>query len=149
MGLEDDIRAAEARLDVTLPPSYRAHVIASAGLPGDHGLMLLPLHEIDQFATRHAEWFDAWMEGVRLVPPPDPSAIPLPDDPGDPATMPHDQLGTAIVISSTGDERLLLLNPSRVDAAGEWEAWDFANWYPGAYRYPSFGYLVEALASSG
>ena len=59
--------------------------------------------------------------------------------------MPAEQLADTVVISTTGDERLLLLNPAASDAAGEWEAWDFANWYPGAYRHPSFARLLEAL----
>ena len=44
------------------------------------------------------------------------------------------------------DQRVLLINPASVDQGGEWEAWDFASWYPGAYRYPSFANLVETLA---
>ena len=42
--------------------------------------------------------------------------------------------------------RILLINPARINAEGEWEAWDFATWYPGAYRYRSFDDLVAALA---
>jgi hypothetical protein len=45
------------------------------------------------------------------------------------------------------DERVILLNPARTDRSGEWEAWDFATWYPGAYRYPSYQRLVEAIAA--
>ena len=51
------------------------------------------------------------------------------------------------MISTTVDERVLLINPAAMYQGGEWEAWDFANWYPGAYRYASFAHLVETLAS--
>jgi hypothetical protein len=144
---EDAIQAAEARLGVRLPASYRAHLLASAGLPGDHGLTLLPVDEIDRFGRREPDWLAAWMEGYRSVPGPSTATEPLPDDPTDPATMPAEQLADTIVVSTTADMRLLLINPSLIDEAGEWEAWDFATWYPGAYRYPSFGRLVEALGA--
>ena len=60
--------------------------------------------------------------------------------------MPAEQQSDAIVVSTTADTRALLINPGRIDAGGEWEAWDFATWYPGAYRYPSLGRLVATLA---
>jgi hypothetical protein len=41
-------------------------------------------------------------------------------------------------ISAWGDLRLLLLNPRVTFSDGEWEAWDFATFYPGAVRYRSF-----------
>lgn len=146
MGPKDEIQAAEDRLGLRLPASYRAHLLASASLPGNHGLTLLPVSEIDRSAHREGEWLAGWMEGYRSVSgPPTPTEW-LPDDPNDPATMPSDQLGDTIVVSTTADMRVLLINPGSIDATGEWETWDFATWYPGAYRYPSFGHLVAALA---
>jgi hypothetical protein len=53
-------------------------------------------------------------------------------------------LWTAIQISEV-DDGVLLLNPAVVTADGEWEAWFFASWLPGANRYPSFLELVRAL----
>ena len=146
MGSEDEIQATEDRLGLRLPASYRARLLAAAGLPGNHQLNLLPVGEIDRFARREAEWLAGWMEGYRSVPSPSTPTEPLPDDPSDPATMPAEQLGDTIVVSTIADMRVLLINPGRIDAGGEWEAWDFATWYPGAYRYPSFGHLVAALA---
>lgn len=146
MATEDEIQAAEDRLGLRLPPSYRAHLLASSDLPGNHDLALLPVGDVDRFARREAEWLAAWMEGYRSVGGPSTPAEGLPNDPADPATMPVEQLGDAIVVSTTDDERLLLINPGAIDATGEWEAWDFATWYPGAYRYPSFAHLVAALA---
>jgi hypothetical protein len=146
VGPEDEIQATEDRLGLRLPASYRAHLLAAAGLPGNHELTLLPVRDIDRFARREAEWLAAWMDGYSSVRGPSTPIEPLPDDPADPATMPAEQLGDTIVVSTTADQRVLLINPSRTDAGGEWEAWDFATWYPGAYRYPSFGRLVAALA---
>ena len=144
MASEDEIQAAEARLGLSLPPSFRSYLIGSSDLPGEHGLRLLPADEIDRFDRREPESVAAWMEGYQSVPA-SRGENRLPDDPTDPATMPAEQLGGTIVVSTTEDARVLLLNPATIDAAGEWEAWDFAHWYPGAYRYPSFRHLVTAL----
>ena len=146
MASEDEIRAAEARLGLRLPPSYRTHLLSSGGLPGSHGLTLLPPGDIDRFARRDPDWVAAWLEGdaigAETYGPYDPAF----DDPSDPATAHADQLADTIAVSETVDDRVVLLNPAIVDEAGEWEAWDFASWYPGAYRYPSFGRLVDVLA---
>ncbi|HEX5579320.1 MAG TPA: hypothetical protein VFY43_06615, partial [Candidatus Limnocylindria bacterium] len=139
--------AAEARLELRLPPSYRAHVLAGADLPGDHGLTLLPVSEIDRFGRRESAWLAGWTQGHEWAEAAYGSSDRLGDDPTDPATFPARQLGDTIVVSTTVDERVLLINPASTEAGGEWEAWDFANWYPGAYRYPTFARLVEALGS--
>lgn len=145
MATEEEIAAAEARLGQRLPPSYRAHLASGGSLPGDHGMALLEPGLIDRFSRREPEWLEAWMDGYQsgYEGPASPGA--LANDPNDPATMPAEQLADTIVISTAGDERLLLLNPAVADEAGEWEAWDFANWYPGAYRHRSFTRLLEAL----
>ncbi len=44
-----------------------------------------------------------------------------------------------LCLSDVGDSAVLLLNPMVVWPDGEWEAWFFANWLPGASRYRSFG----------
>ena len=149
MATEDEIRTAEARLGVPLPHSYRDTLLRGDDLSGDRGLQLLPVDLVDRFARREREWLDAWMEGVRSVPGSASGTHTLPDDPTDPATMPPEQLADTVVVSTTGDERVLLINPARIDGEGEWEAWDFASWYPGAYRYRSFGHLLRALAGEG
>jgi hypothetical protein len=52
-------------------------------------------------------------------------------------------LETALALSPY-DDGIILLNPQTVTADDEWEAWFFANWVPGAVRYPSFQALMEA-----
>jgi hypothetical protein len=146
MAVEDEVRAAEARLGLRLPPSYRTQLLTAADLPGDHGLTLLPVAEIDRFGRREPDWLAAWLQGYEIGAAQYGSGTALPDDPADPATMPTDQLADAIVISTTADERVLLINPAAMRVDGEWEAWDFATWYPGAYRYPSFAEMRQALA---
>jgi hypothetical protein len=59
-----EVEAAEAHLGSPLPPSYRRTLLAGdAALPGQHGLALLPVSEIDRFAVREPEWLDAWLTG--------------------------------------------------------------------------------------
>ena len=53
-------------------------------------------------------------------------------------------LESALEVSEEGDSAVYLLNPEVVTADGEWEAWFFANWLPGASRYRSFTELMEA-----
>jgi hypothetical protein len=146
MADEEEIRAAEARLGLRLPPSYREHMLGSAALPGAHGLALLPVSRIDRFGRLEPEWLAGWMQGWDAA-----ATMPAPegrlrDDPADPATMATDQLAGTVVVSTVSDERILLMNPAAIDESGEWESWDFANWYPGAYRYPSFADLAKAIA---
>ena len=43
------------------------------------------------------------------------------------------------------DVRLLLLNPRVRFPDGEWEAWDYAAWYPGVVRYRSFWEMMETM----
>jgi hypothetical protein len=47
-------------------------------------------------------------------------------------------LAQTLCISEVGDDAVLLLNPMVIWPDGEWEAWLFANWIPGAIRYRSF-----------
>jgi hypothetical protein len=62
----------------------------------------------------------------------------------DPVRFRVEYLQDCLEISAEGDSAILLLNPHVVTPAGEWEAWFFANWLPGARRYRSFHELMEA-----
>jgi len=50
----------------------------------------------------------------------------------------------SLAISGWGDSAIYLLNPNVVTPEGEWEAWFFANWNPGAVRYRSFWDLMQS-----
>jgi hypothetical protein len=56
-------------------------------------------------------------------------------------------LNETVQISEWVDGSVLLINPL-VKFGDEWEAWVYANWYPGAHRYKSFKELVEAELAS-
>jgi hypothetical protein len=51
---------------------------------------------------------------------------------------------STLQISDIGDDAVYLLNPQVLTEAGEWEAWLFAAWLPGAVRFPSFWDLMQA-----
>ena len=52
-------------------------------------------------------------------------------------------LRSVLQISDWGDAALYLLNPSIITSDDEWEAWFFASWIPGAYRFPSFWEMLQ------
>jgi hypothetical protein len=98
---------------------------------------------------RNQDWIDAYMHPFDKIPelwlvcPEGPDGAPrLTDEEylvyGDgqiPGAFRAEYLQTALEISDRGDSAILLLNPQILSKDGEWEAWRFANWLPGAKRY--------------
>jgi hypothetical protein len=115
---------AEARLDTSLPPDYRAFLRATNGLDGlaDWVTRLRPAGELAWLRDEDPELIEIWAEAA--------------DD---------DSLHRTLVLSDEEDGARVLLNPAAVADDGEWEAWFFAHWVPGAEPYPSFRSLVEEL----
>ena len=56
--------------------------------------------------------------------------------------MRNEYLRHTLEVSGEGDG-IYLLNPKVITADGEWEAWFFATWLPGARRYRSFWELMQ------
>lgn len=124
-----------------MPASYEEFLRVSNGWP-IASLFTGPLWATQQvawFRERHSAWIRAW------------SATPFPaiadseyfvyGDEQRPEHLRVLHLETALEISEAGDGSIFLLNPD-VTFAGEWEAWFFANWLPGAERYQSFTELI-------
>jgi len=134
---EAQLAALEARLGLTLPPSYRSFLRASNGFlqPGVLVPRLLPAEEVDWFRSAHQDVIDAWHVGTTLG---------LGQAAADPEAFEH-YLPTALQVSDLerAGTAVYLLNPKVVDASGEWEAFYFAHWIPGVNRYPSFRALME------
>ncbi|MFJ7197118.1 MULTISPECIES: SMI1/KNR4 family protein [unclassified Streptomyces] len=140
-----ELAELEDRLGVGLPPSYREFLHTSNG------------------------WLDTTTEIRRLLPARevgwagdlDPELIEGPATDGQPYDIPDEEylvhgaeqqswairteyLSSMLKISHTpeaGD--VYLLNPRIVTSDGEWEAWYFAHWLPGAVRYRSFWDLMN------
>lgn len=137
---EEEITSAEQRLGTQLPPSYRAFLSESNGFD-DIGPFIYRLYntsEIDWFRVRNQDWIDAYQNG-RDISPEEHLA-----NPQDCVRFRTAYLSSCLQISEEGSSAVALLNPEVINDEGEWEAWFFANWNPGAERYPSFLAYVES-----
>jgi hypothetical protein len=142
---ELEIQQAEARLGASLPPSYREFLKVTNGWRMTSPFIdkLWSTSEIAWFAERHQSWIDAYVAPLSV--PSVPSArYFVYGDQQDPALLRVEYLQSALEISDVGDSAIYLLNPQVVTPEGEWEAWLFANWLPGAKRYRSFWELMQA-----
>jgi cell wall assembly regulator SMI1 len=147
---EEQIAAAEARLGTTFPPSYRAFLKVTNGWQQlDSSIdKVWSVEDVEWFRTRHQEdWIDLWTEGETMM-----GELPRISDEQyfvygpeqDCVHMRSEYLSTALEISDIGDSAILLLNPEVTTPDGEWEAWFYATWQPGATRYRSFWDLMQA-----
>ncbi len=141
---EAEIVSAEQRLGVRFPASYRAFLADSNGF--DHiGPFIYRLYsaaEIDWFHVRNQDWIDAYQIGDDITPE---EHLATPDDCVRFRTA---YLSSCLQISEEGDSAVVLMNPEVLNDEGEWETWFFANWNPGATRYPSFrAYVASELES--
>jgi len=136
---EEELLVAEKRLKTNLPPSYRAFLSVSNGWSQASRAVpvLRPVEKIRWFGRQQPEWVRAYQEPMRGIDPPvldegyfNYSSDDLGVDVG--------QLGYTLCVSDVGDSAVLLLNPMVVWPDGEWEAWFFADWLPGARRYYCF-----------
>jgi hypothetical protein len=154
---DEQIAAAEARLGISLPPSYRNFLQVSNGWPQTTPFIyrIWSVEEIDWFPARHQDWIDAFLErhGNEPIDPYNASA-PAPSVPDrqyfvygaeqDCSQIRVEYLHRALEISEKGDSAIYLLNPEIITKEGEWEAWFFCDWLPGADRYPSFQTMMQA-----
>jgi HEAT repeat protein len=134
---EAELLKSETKLKIKLPPSYRTFLSASNGWKYSSTSVppLRAVGDLKWFSKEYKEWFEAY--NLADVP----MSIMEKDyfnyaEPSDEFDVQH--LRQALCISEFGDEAVLLLNPMVVWPDGEWEAWFFANWNPGAIRYRSF-----------
>ena len=140
---DKEIAAAEARLGVAFPPSYRAFLQVTNGWRITTGFIrrVRPASEVQWFAAEAQVTIDAWMAGAGDDAVSDEEYLVY----GASAVQPlrAKYLQAALAVSDYGDG-IYLLNPQTVTPEGEWEAWFFAPWVPGADRYRSFWDLMSA-----
>lgn len=143
---EAQLTAAEHRLGTRLPPSYRSFLECTNGLRqpqefvGGSGGHFWPAEELDWFRTRNMEWIEAYNHDPYPVPD---SLYNVYGDQQDCVHFRAEYLYDCLELSHDGDSAVYLLNPRIVTADGEWEAWSFANWHPGAVRYRSFAEMMR------
>jgi hypothetical protein len=145
---EEEIAAAEARLGLQFPDSYREFLAFTNGWRMLNAFVeqLWPAAELERYAVRHADLVDGWLTGSRMYPTPRPTdAEYLVYGPAqDPVVMRNEYLSRVVEVSDYADG-VLLLNPEVVFEDGEWEAWFFAPWIPGARRFRSFWAMMNEL----
>jgi hypothetical protein len=142
----DDIRIAEKRLRIELPPSYRQFLHTSNGWGNSGGFIyrIWSTNEIAWFRERNQQSIDAYSAPAYNLPTISDQDYYVYGEEQDPVSLRVEYLQTALEISDVGDACIYLLNPQVVTKEGEWEAWFFANWLPGATRYRSFQAMMEA-----
>jgi len=141
---EEEIATAERRLGTRLPGSYRAFLRVSNGWhhPSSFVGLVSPVAAVAPFAQANRDWAMAYVAPSLAAT----AAGALRPDP-----VGQHILGTLQLSRydhEAGDDAVMLLNPATLSAAGEMEAWFFANWVPGANIYPSFWHLMVAERDS-
>lgn len=149
---EAELENLERRLLCQLPPSYRNFLAASNGFGPISGFIydLCSAAEVNWLVQEDPELVEMWEEDVVLFAD-DPN---LNDDPylcydnlPPEGVLRPGHMRQCLMISHWGDAGFLALNPTQ-QHEGEWEAWHFANWHPGALRYRSFAALMQASYQS-
>ena len=138
--LKEEISAAEQRIGVTLPPSYREFLREANGFEQLSSFIrkLYGTREIAWFRVGNQDWIDAYQIGGDISPEEHLK------ERGDPVRFRTAYLSSCLQISEEGDGAVVLLNPEVVNPEGEWETWFFANWLPGAERFSSFREFMES-----
>lgn len=157
---EKQIARAESRLGMPLPPSYREFLKVTNGWRQTTPFIyrLWSTEDIEWFSVRHQDWINAFVERYgnsslnidfsgkgRLVTPSIPdSEYLIYDDEQDCSKLRVEYLHKVLEISDIGESTVYLLNPQVMTEDGEWEAWFFGDWLPGADRYRSFQEMMLA-----
>ncbi len=148
--LAQEILELEKSLGTILPTSYRNFLLYSNGwniLNGSNGHgELLGTKEIAWFAERNLDWIEAWHQDETEEETSDEEYFQY-GRYQNCVVMRRVYLRTVLQISSEEDcdVDVYLLNPKVIDQRGEWEAWDFGNKNPGAYRYQSFWQMMQEV----
>jgi HEAT repeat protein len=130
----------ERRLGRPLPPSYGSFLRTTDGFmaAGPSVSRILAAEDVRPFSEAEPEWIDIWTrDGFSLSPEEHRSGR---DNEG----AHWEYLWDCIQVSEALDSSVYLLCPSVTDEHGEWEAWLFASWIPGARRYASWWELLQA-----
>jgi hypothetical protein len=139
----EQIAQAEARLGIKLPPSYREFLKVTNGwrimirfIP-----RMWSTEEVEWLSKTDRELAEGWLS---YVPASDEEYFVYGKEQKE-FSLKGEYFLTALDISDkelAGTARYLL-NPKVVFENGEWEAWFYAHWLPGARRYRSFWEMMQ------
>jgi hypothetical protein len=141
------ITAAETRLKIALPPSYKAFLSVSDGWRRTSFAIerVRGTREINWFRVENRDWIAAFDSVPSFDPEGEISdAEYFTYAPRAAAEFRKSHLRETLQISDVGDAAVYLLNPQVISSDGEWEAWFLANWLPGIHRYRSFLEMMQA-----
>jgi hypothetical protein len=142
---EEEIAAAEARLGVTFPSSYREFLKVSNGLcTSKQGIQFYSTEEIEWYALGNEAWIDRCMED-NSEPVTDEEYFVYGSEQCELVWRPE-YLQTTLEISSQDMGFIFLLNPQVNVLDDEWEAWfcSFSTAW-GIDRYRSFQEMMETV----
>jgi len=137
---QEDIEKLESRLGVILPPSYKAFLSISNGWLRTTSFIdrIRPAEEVNWFRVENENWVNLYSDSGSEESDED---YYLYDEDYAGADHRAEHMQSLLQISDI-DDGVYLLNPEAVTPDGEWEAWFFASWIPGARRFPSFLHLM-------
>ena len=144
---EEQITAAEMRLGASLPPSYREFLKVSNGWlrTGQFIYRIWGVEDTQWFNVRNGDFLNMLERADKYL-----GKMEVNDE--DYFTYGSEQksvcfrpeyMRSCLEVSEWGDSAIYLLNPTIVTSDGEWEAWFYASWLPGAERYRSFYELMQ------
>jgi hypothetical protein len=126
--LEEDILAAENRLGIKLPPSYRSFLKVSNGWPemgaAEPG-KLWSANQIQWLRDQDPETIERWANSESDISPEE--HLYYRDVDENSCFYREAYLQNTLAISAYGDACILLLSPEVVDDDGEWECWKLAS----------------------
>ena len=159
---EEQLLELEKRLGKSLPPSYREFLKATNGwrYAGNRIPRIWSIEKIDWLIAANQESIEAWKQGAEFgleYSDSEPDIPSIPDE--EYFVYGYDQftynfrfeyLDNTLEISDheIAGTGVYMLNPQVVFPDGEWEAWFYAHWLPGAIRYQSFWELMQAEYST-
>lgn len=157
---EEAIVQTETRLRTKLPPSYREFLKVTNGWRQTTPFIyrMWSIEEVEWFVVRHQDWMDEFIldhdefrqtqshrnNGASFYEKVLDREYFVYGEQQDCSKLRIDYLKTALEISDKGESSIYLLNPQVVTENGEWEAWFFGDWLPGADRYRSFREMMQA-----
>ncbi|MBX3083676.1 MAG: SMI1/KNR4 family protein [Anaerolineae bacterium] len=144
---DEQIAAAEVRLGCTLPPSYCEFLKVTNGWRRTGYCIdkLWSTEMIDWHYARNASTVDGWIEGEARA---ERNGWSILDEEYNvyseaQTSMIRGQHFKSTLEISQYFDGIYLLNPLTINVDGEWEAWFFAYWIPGAQRYQTFWDLMQ------
>jgi len=143
---EAQLAAAEERLKIKLPPSYRTFLSACNGceIGSEIPLIIRPVEKIRWFRKEHKDWYEAYEMSAEPLSVMEKDYFDYANQDCSEFEIKH--FAKALCISEIRDDAVVLLNPMVVWPDGEWETWFFSNSNPGADRYHSFaGWMSQEL----